>query len=378
MNKEQKYDYVIIGGGLAGMQLALAFAESIFFEDKSIAIIEPSDKIKQENSWSFWEDGIGMWEEIIYHQWELGLFKTKEKTFKLNLGTFFYKTVRSEDFFKYAKESIKLSTNIVWIKDRVKKVDGEFVIGELLTYQASIIFDSRVTADYKNDKKSITIQQHFKGWVIETNEPTFDDSTFTMMDYSLAHKNDCFFTYVLPFSEKKALIEATFFTKDLVDDDVYTKLLKDYISTQLNITDFKIIEKEGGNIPMSTFPFWEENSDNYLKIGTGGGWVKASSGYSFKSVEKKVAQILENLKHENSLDYRLYDKKYIFYDKIFLNVLFHENKLGKEIFEEMYSKNTIEEILNFLDEETTFVTELKIMNRFSKAPFLRALKKVIL
>ena len=36
---QKHYDYIIVGNGLAGLQLALAFAKDSYFNDKSIALI---------------------------------------------------------------------------------------------------------------------------------------------------------------------------------------------------------------------------------------------------------------------------------------------------------------------------------------------------
>ncbi len=40
---------------LAGFQLALAFSQDAFFNDKQIALIDPSTKTKNDKTWSFWE-----------------------------------------------------------------------------------------------------------------------------------------------------------------------------------------------------------------------------------------------------------------------------------------------------------------------------------
>ena len=40
------YDYIIIGAGMAGLQLANAFLDDSHFKSKSILIIEPHQKIQ--------------------------------------------------------------------------------------------------------------------------------------------------------------------------------------------------------------------------------------------------------------------------------------------------------------------------------------------
>ena len=111
---------------------------------------------------------------------------------------------------------------------------------------------------------------------------------------------------------------------------------------------------------MTNFPFEKYSTNHITKIGTAGGWVKGSTGYSFKHTEKKVSKIIQNLKEQNIPSKGLCNKKYQFYDAIFLNVLKDDNHKGEWIFEQFYSKNSIETMFKFLDEESSFFEELKI------------------
>ena len=52
---QKHYDYIIVGNGLAGLQLALAFAKDSYFNNKSIALIDASTKTENDKTWSFWE-----------------------------------------------------------------------------------------------------------------------------------------------------------------------------------------------------------------------------------------------------------------------------------------------------------------------------------
>ena len=57
MAQGKQYDYIIIGNGLAGFQLALALSQDTFFDNKKIALIDKSDKTENDKTWSFWEKG---------------------------------------------------------------------------------------------------------------------------------------------------------------------------------------------------------------------------------------------------------------------------------------------------------------------------------
>lgn len=73
------YDYIIIGGGLAGLQLALKFGTDRFFEQKSVAIIDPLKKNSNDKTWCFWEEGPGEWDHLVAKTWNKGMFITSKK-----------------------------------------------------------------------------------------------------------------------------------------------------------------------------------------------------------------------------------------------------------------------------------------------------------
>jgi lycopene beta-cyclase len=366
------FDYTIIGGGLAGMQLALAFCNDSFFSEKRIAIIEPSSKTTNDKTWCFWEKGSGKWDNLLLHQWETGLFYGAQKSISMDFGDYSYKMLPALNFYNFAKVEISKNSHIKWIEDRVVKVTGDEIIGENNVYKSSWIFDSRVPEKFQEDSKSVTVLQPFKGWVIETEKDEFDPESFTFMDYRLGHEDKTCFTYVLPISKRKALVEFTFFVPELIEDKVYDEKLKQFISEKLNIESYSILEVEQGVIPMSSYPFWNENNKNYLKIGTGGGWVKASTGYSFKNAERKVVELINCLKFTKTPQKAAWQKRFRFYDEVLLNILYQKNKKGPEVFERMYSKNKAHEIFKFLDEETTFTEELKIMWNTDRLLFMKS------
>lgn len=377
MSSIKSFDFLIIGGGLAGLQLALAFTNDPFFKDKTIGIVEPSSKKTNDKTWCFWEKGSGKWENLIYHEWKSGFFKSTANQLALSMGDYSYKMIRSIDFYDFARKQLEHCTNFEWIQDEVLSIEDNCCKGKTGSYHGNFVFDSRISNHFFKDKKHIHIKQPFKGWLIKTKEKEFNPKQFTMMDYSLGYKDHCCFTYVLPTSTTEALVEFTFFIPHLVDESVYDGLLQEYITTHLGITAFEVKSIEQGIVPMSSYPFWEKNTSDYLKIGTAGGWVKPSSGYSFKNTERKVAKVLENIKNKRRPDKGLFSKRNQFYDRVMLRVLQNENEKGSQLFQEMYFKNSTNQIFKFLDEETTFTEEMKIINRFKKAPFIRSLLKEI-
>lgn len=374
------YDFIIVGSGLAGLQLALAFSKDNFFKDKNIALIDESSKSKNDKTWCYWEKGKGKWDHLIHASWNKGAFISNHKNLALRLSPYTYKMLRSIDFYNDAKSQLKAYNSIKFIQDCVTSVEENEtevqVIGEQQIYTATHVFDSRIPEDFfKENKKTIKIHQHFKGWMIETSTPQFNPKQFIMMDYRLKWKNSTSFTYVLPISPTKAFVEYTFFTPFTTEEDVYDEQLKSYIKKYLNLKDYRITETEMGNIPMTNFPFHKYHSNKITKIGTGGGWVKPSTGYSFKHTEKKVQRILQNLKENKSPSNGILNKKFYYYDKVFLKVLEKENEKGEWLFEQFYGKNSIQDIFKYLDEETNFSEDLRIMGTLYSSAFIKAFFK---
>ena len=373
------FDYIIIGNGLAGLQLALALEDDSFFKNKDIALIDPNKKQTNDKTWSFWETFAGKFDVLAKKTWTKAQFFSSQTHLNLNLSPYTYKSIDALDFYNFAINRLKKKSNFHFILDEVISVETNTasVFTKTETYTATHIFDSRIPEAFYTEKKHISIIQHFKGWVIKTEEKTFNPETFTMMDYRLKDGNQTTFTYVLPFSETEALVEFTYFTAQTVDEQVYDTYIKTYISEYLNIENCTILETETGQIPMTTFPFESYNSKNLTKIGTAGGWIKASTGYSFKHSEKKVAIILNNLKNNQLPSKNLFKRKYKFYDKIFLKVLLDENHKGEWLFTNYYKKNSVETMLRFLDEDSSFLEDLKIMSSLFSWRFIKAFFKTL-
>ncbi len=377
---QKSFDYIIIGGGLAGLQLALNFGRDRFFEQKTIAVIDPDQKTENDKTWCFWEQGETEWDEIVTKSWKKGIFRSAEKDIDLILEPYAYKMLRSIDFYNYVKDKLLNSPNIVFIKDEINSIDkpSSKAYGKKHTYNVLHVFDSRIPEDYTMDSQSIKIFQHFKGWMVNTEDPVFDPSVFTMMDFRLKYKDSTSFTYILPISNTRALVEFTFFTPYLTEEAIYDEQLEKYFSEILKIKNYSITETEHGVIPMTDFPFHRDSNSRITKIGTGGSWVKGSTGYSFKHTEKNVALILQNLKKGYNPGRGLINKRARWYDAIFLDVLNERNDLGDKIFTRLYQRNSPQEIFKFLDEETSPSEEIKIMLSLFHPQFLLSFFKKLI
>jgi lycopene beta-cyclase len=108
-----KFDYVIVGGGAAGLHLAFAMSKDLFFRSKKIGIIEKSGKNSNDRTWCFWEKGEGSWEDIVSYSWNNCEFITNEKVTSLNLEAYHYKMIKAIDFYKKVITHLKETPNFI-------------------------------------------------------------------------------------------------------------------------------------------------------------------------------------------------------------------------------------------------------------------------
>ena len=374
---KEKYDYIICGAGLSGLILASRIFEDRFFDDKNILLIDKDLKSSVNKTWCFWETGNSVWKDYIVKSWDTVIFKSKGFKKEKSLKNYSYKMIKSKFFLDSIINKIKLANNFDFFQDEIvdfiESENNVLVKTKSNQFLANNVFNSCVDIDEIKSKTSYPfLLQHFLGWTIETKESVFNEKKATIMDFSIDQKDETRFFYVLPLSDKKALIEFTVFSKDLLKKDEYELELIKYIKS-LKIDKYKIIENEFGVIPMTCYPFERKNTSKILNIGTAGGWTKPSSGYTFKFIEKNTIKLLAHIKKNTQFSNFKIKTRHWIYDLIFLDVLYENNYLGSNLFTKMFSKNPMEKIFMFLDNETSITDELKITASFPKRIFTNSL-----
>jgi len=377
-----QYDYIITGSGASGLMLAYRMANDSFFDNSSILIIDKEKKNSDDRTWCFWENGEGEWDELLHKSWDKILFESNTYKNTIPLQSYAYKMLRSGVFYYKLWNFINTKNNIRFIEDTVVNIEGseDGAIVETLKskyFTTKLLNSIDLNKKYTLQKKYPVLLQHFCGWFIETDKISFDDSTATFMDFTVDQKRNTRFMYVLPISPNKALFEYTLFSKEVLTKEEYESELLKYLAIK-SITEYTITEIEQGVIPMTSYKFWEQNSKNILHIGTVGGWTKASTGYTFKNTSKKTIQLIAFLKAEN--DFTNFRKKTRFwwYDLLLIDVLSSHNHLGSKLFSTLFKRNSLKNVFRFLDEETIFIEDLRIMLSMPPLRFIKALFRRVL
>jgi lycopene beta-cyclase len=382
LNSDKKYDYIVAGMGCAGLSLAMQLKRSSLNFSK-VLLIDKDLKNKNDRTWCFWTKEKNNWfDEIVFKRWHKFSFKSNSFEKEIILNPYSYLMVKGIDFYEFCLNELKTDSRFEIITDEIKEIKTKDNVAVLKTNDQTYSCDRLFNSAFRTlNKKAnhINYVQHFKGWLIEAETDSFNLDCPVFMDFTVEQHNDCRFVYVIPFSKTKALIEYTGFSEVGLNDDLYDRELKNYIQNTLNITSYKIIETEKGDIPMVESDFINPFGDRVVNIGTSGGSSKPSTGYTFYFIQKNTDHIIRQLKTGSTkLISPKRKKRFLLYDKILLEVLDKKEISAKNVFTDLFKKNKIKNLLAFLNEESSVSQDLVVMNSVSKKHFIKAsLKKLI-
>lgn len=341
-------------------------------------LIDRDSKNLNDRTWCFWEKETGYFESIVFRKWAHLDFYSSDYHKHLDISPYHYKMIRGIDFYDHIKTQIHNHPQITWITGEITEMndhpDGASVVVDSESFKGKWIFNSLFNKPDLNASYHYLLQ-HFKGWIIETSQPEFNPDKAILMDFRVPQQGDTRFCYVLPLDEKRALIEYTLFSPTLLDENEYDHVLKNYIQNDLKITDYQVVDSEFGVIPMTDLPFPATTGKHIINIGTAGGNTKASTGYTFVRIQRQTEKIVQQLERTqkpvpisppSSFRFR-------WMDRILLNVLSRHRYPADQIFTIFFKKNEADKVLDFLDEQSGFRRDLRIISTLPVFPFLKAL-----
>jgi lycopene beta-cyclase len=381
------YDYLLVGGGAAGLSLAYHLAQEPRLAGKRVLLIEPEPKDQNDRTWSYWADEPSPFDELAVGEWQNIAFRSPGFTRVLNLGKYRYRTVRGLDFYRFVHRALAarpaqftvLRATVTNLRNtrrwgvRAITDKGEFI--------ARYAFDSRPPAIAPNPARYRYLLQHFLGWEIETTRDVFDPAVVEFMDFRGAQQHEARFMYVLPFGPRRALVEYTLFSAKMLDKSEYEAHLLDYLENTLKLTtaDYHITATEVGAIPMTDHPLPTGVGAHIINLGTRAGRAKPSTGYAFRRIQGHSARLVAALAATGLPPRNLTGDRwqFRFFDTLLLDIMQRQGETTRDIFRQLFERNPVERIFRFLDETTTWADNLRVMKSVAPGPFLRSIGHVL-
>ncbi len=367
------FDLVFVGFGAANCLLILRLIEKGKLKGKSIGIIEPSKKNKNDRTFCFWSTKEELEElhlqTLVSHSWK----KIKiGGVSEANIEPLKYWHIKGIDLYEETRGKLK-KYNVQYINSHLissecMKDDTFSLVTKNEKLIAKYVFDSRPPEYYLPKKNESHIYQSFYGWKITTNEQSFDSEKMVMMDFNVPQGEFTQFVYVLPFDSRNALIELTRFGIEKVTLKEANKLLKEYLKSISQ--NYTINEIEAGVIPMSSAQIKSHTfNENWKNMGARNNKVKCTTGFAFHEMAKEAKSISLSFPHFKMKQKSI--SRFAFYDRLLLKILVEKPEKGKLIFTTLFAKVPTISVLNFLQEKTSWFKDILLFSKLPKMIFIK-------
>ena len=378
----ESYDFIIAGGGAAGLSLAHHLAHGPL-GDRSILIVDRSAKDRNDRTWCFWTDRPTCFDGIVYRSWDSLRFAAEDFQRTIPLAPYRYQMIRGIDFYRFVQQDLAARPNVEFLQGTVQRIEDHpnkvrvWVDGSEV--QGRWAFDSRFDCSRPGPPRPgyHRLLQQFRGYEIETPESRFDPSTPTFLDFRTPQNGHPRFFYLLPLSERRALVEYVACSPDPLLPGEAEAAFEGYVGAVLGIDSYQILAREGGVSPMTDQPFPRRIGQSVLTIGVGAGRIKPSTGFAFTRIQQDSAAIVRSLSQTgHPFDLPPDSRRYRLCDSLMLQIMSRHGDQVKRIFAALFENNPIQRVLRFLDEAGSPWESLQLISSLPDPIFLQALLRV--
>ncbi|MCW3842511.1 lycopene cyclase family protein [Micromonospora yasonensis] len=370
-------DLALVGGGGAG-SLVLAALDRHGLTGLRVAVVDPVHKRGQDRTWAFWGIPGTDLDPLLSAAWSQVDVVTPAGRRVLSLAPLRYAMVRSGPVYDRAAEAerrlgaVRIAAPAGELRDDGHRVTVHDPAGRPLV-RAGWVLDSRPHPPRRPGRTNWL--QHFRGWWLSAERPTFDPTRAVLMDLRTPQpERGVSFGYVLPVSDRYALVEYTEFSPALLPDAAYDAALRAYAALlDLDLTALRVREVENGVIPMTDGPFVPRPSARVVRIGTAGGATRASTGFTFSAMLRQADQVARALAAGRPpVPAPAYPRRHRWMDAVALRALDRGHVGGVEFFERLFERNPAERVLRFLDGATSPAEDLAVMRSSPLLPMAGA------
>jgi lycopene beta-cyclase len=295
--RPHQFDYALVGGGLQNGLLALAIAEHQ--PNARVFLVDPAERLGSGHTWSFHQSDVAAADERFVEplvQYRSSSHEVRFEGFSRELSGA-YQTVTAERldevvkacFAEHAGFELRLGRTAREVSaHHVDLDDGERV-------SATLVVDARGPSALN---AQVAGYQKFVGLELEWPEAHGIDKA-RLMDASVRQLDGFRFMYVLPFGERRALFEDTYFSDgpDLDPTELRARIL-DYVGSQ-GLGTPRVLREERGVLPLPRRLEFARGVSP-LRAGYAGGFLHPTTGYSFP-VALRLASFLAKRSAEAAL-----------------------------------------------------------------------------
>ena len=375
---DKHYNLAILGGGCAGLSLAMRLAEA-GSSAPSTLVLEKNAHYTNDRTWCFWDEADPELKDWVDHSWLNFEIKNGIKNFTRSCKNHAYLMLSAQIFYERSLAKVAANKQLVTILTNqdileVTKMHNQTwrIMTATGTYTADKVVDTRPNMQIK-DEDSL-LWQSFIGYEVETSADTFDTHTFVLMDFDTTFSQGLGFIYVLPYSANRALIEYTIFASQSIAANQLNEYIKPALLKYLTDIDYKILRTEYGKLPMGNKKIKKTNDPSYIYAGLYAGAARPSSGYAFQRIQRWAKQCAYALINHQLLVAPEKDPWILAsMDDLFLNVLKSNPKSSIPLFFNFFLHCKTLTVIRFLSDRASILDYLSIFASMPKLLFLKEL-----
>lgn len=279
MAARKDYDLILVGGGLHGGLIALAVLDRC--PGARIAVVERGDTLGGNHTWCFHADDLPADAQrfvapLVVARWPRYQVRFPDMSRILEHA---YSAITSERFHHVVSQRLasapgsRAVTGVTahWLApDRVVLDNGDQLTGWVVDARGPATTAPPSGAGF----------QKFVGLEVELTTPGRFEHPL-VMDATCDQHDGYRFVYVLPFGERRLLVEDTYFSdRPDLDPERLRARVREYLARhRLEIA--RVVREESGVLPMPWSDPGIDPSARPIRVGYRGGWFHPATGYSF-------------------------------------------------------------------------------------------------
>ncbi len=368
------FDVAIVGAGVAGLCLARALRARGY--TGSVLLIDGARDDDDLRTLSFWREAPSALDDLVRHRWRrLVVADDSVGARTVSLASHTYETVFFADLQRAVKDALREDPRHRVLEGRLTALrednDGATLTVGDLTLRARWVFDSRF------QRAGLSVEatpyhllwQRFHGFAVRVDRDVFDPSAAVFLDFRGGLPAGTAFAYLLPYSPREALVELVSLAP--LDPEA---TLRAYLAAVHGVTEFEVLDREGGASPMTDLPFEALAGPRVRRIGIPAGMLKPSTGYAVTRILDDCAILADALARGDSPMLRPPARGlYRFLDGIFLALWSRWPARMPGIFAALFTRVPADAVLRFLDERASWRELLILVARLPLGPFVGAL-----
>lgn len=372
-----QYDLIILGGGCAGLSLAMRLSAQGTRCPK-VLILERRQHYDNDRTWCFWDTEHTFLKALTQQRWHKIEIKTTTAVSIVDVKHSPYQMLPAAVFYQAALDAIGKNNKITLqynakVETMPVAVDAvwQLEVGNE-QYSALSIVDTRPQKIPQTG--DAVLWQSFYGHELVCEHAVFDQELATLMDFDQSDPGLICFCYVLPMSATRALIEMTVFAENPMRAANLNDKLNAAIKRYTQQRPYQIIRSEQGVLPMGNHPDLAKVHPNYIHAGLFAGAARPSSGFAFQRIQRWAELCARSiLQTQRPIAHQADSVLQSAMDGLFLRVLRAQPQMAPMIFFKLFSNCDSSKIVRFLSDQAKLSDYLAIILALPAWPFLKQL-----